>query len=329
LHTHSHTQDKNDLIKHKAFIYSKTRSFSNLGSALNALGSIGLVIMLKSNYKIFFIVSAIPFVLDFVMVSTYPSYMNESPLNEKNKTIGAIMSDTKTALISLLSESHSRRTVLSSSSFLALFLTLKHYVQPVVALYGGSFLSKWGVSDSEEAEAKKIFLGTLYALFYLISAFATANSWRLKAYFMSPKMAMDFFYDAYLVAVILIGLCLKKGLIVAVFPLYLIIFVLQNLWKPHGVSGVSDLLGKNRRALVLSSDSLMKTVIQFFLAPAVGGVADKFGLAATFLGFGLAFFVLNHVFMFGSWDEQHEKQKHENTTTLVGGEESKPLVSKA
>ena len=127
--------DKHGLIKHKAFIYSQTRSYSNLGSALNALGSIGLVIVLKSNYKMFFLISAIPFVLDFIMVSTYPSYMNETPLEKKNKTMGAIMSDTKTALISLLSETRSRRTVLSTSSFMALFLTLKHYVQPVVALY--------------------------------------------------------------------------------------------------------------------------------------------------------------------------------------------------
>ena len=94
--------DKHGLIKHKA-LYTLDRSYSNLGSALNALGSIGLVIVLKSNYKMFFLVSAIPFVLDFMMVSTYPSYMNETPLEKKNKTMGAIMSDTKTALISLLS----------------------------------------------------------------------------------------------------------------------------------------------------------------------------------------------------------------------------------
>jgi len=218
--------DKHGLIKHKAFIYSQTRSYSNLGSALNALGSIGLVIVLKSNYKMFFLISAIPFVLDFIMVSTYPSYMNETPLEKKNKTIDAIMSDTKTALISLLSETRSRRTVLSTSSFMALFLTLKHYVQPVVALYvkmlensitslkyrittlehryGDSILSNYGISNPK-GEAKKILLGALYCVFYLLSAFATKHSWRLKAYFASPKQAMDVMYDVYLIVIILIG----------------------------------------------------------------------------------------------------------------------------
>ena len=107
---------------------------------------------------------------------------------------------------------------------------------------------------------------------------------------------------------------------------YLIVFVLQNLWKPHGMSAVSDLLGKNRRALVLSSDSLMKTVMQFFLAPGVGRVSDQYGLEFAFLGFGIAFFVLNHLFMFGSWKLDEKKSTIEGKKNK---DESKRLLSKA
>ena len=154
-------------------------------------------------------------------------------------------------------------------------------------------------------------------MFYLLSAFATKHSWRLKAYFASPKQAMDVMYDIYLIVIILIGVFLWKNIVIAVLPLYLIVFVLQNLWKPHGMSGVSDLLGKNRRALVLSSDSLMKTVMQFFLAPGVGRVSDQYGLDAAFIGFGVAFFVLNHLFMFGSWSDKDENKTVDGRRTKM------------
>jgi len=131
-------------------------------------------------------------------------------------------------------------------------------------------------------------------------------------------------YDIYLIVIILIGVFLWKNIVIAVLPLYLIVFVLQNLWKPHGMSGVSDLLGKNRRALVLSSDSLMKTVMQFFLAPGVGRVSDQYGLDAAFIGFGVAFFVLNHLFMFGSW-----RGDKDDGSRVKNIDESKRLISKA
>jgi MFS family permease len=131
--------DRQKLSKYKIFIYSRTRSFSNLGSALNAVLSI-IIIVFLDNYALVFIISVVPFVADFLMVSTYPSYMNETP-NVK-KSFFAIMGDTCTALKDVAQTKDKAKPLLSSSSFMAVFTTLKHYIQPIMVLYDALMLSK-------------------------------------------------------------------------------------------------------------------------------------------------------------------------------------------
>ena len=60
--------DKQGLGAYKTFIYSRTRSFSNLGSAVNAVISILLIVWLTNNYRLLFAISVLPFVADFLMV---------------------------------------------------------------------------------------------------------------------------------------------------------------------------------------------------------------------------------------------------------------------
>jgi MFS family permease len=127
------------LSKHKTFIYSRTRSFSNMGSALNAVLSIIIMVFLD-NYVLVFITSVVPFVADFLMVSTYPSYMNETP-NVK-KSFFAIMGDTGTALEDVSQTKDKAKPLLSFSSSMAVFTTLKHYIQPIMVLYDALMLSK-------------------------------------------------------------------------------------------------------------------------------------------------------------------------------------------
>ena len=98
---------------------------SNLGSAANALLSV--VIILLFDYQLVFVVSVLPFVADFAMVATYPSYMNETPGTKQSFT--AIMGDTCGALAVLLHDGRKRRPLLASACFQAVFTTLKHYIQ--------------------------------------------------------------------------------------------------------------------------------------------------------------------------------------------------------
>ena len=80
---------------------------------------------------------------------------------------------------------------------------------------------------------------------------------------------------------------------VLVLLIYLLLYIVQNLWKPWSVAAVSDLMGKKRRALVLSVDSLIETTLELFLAPAVGYVAHTSSIEAVFFLLGGAALLVN------------------------------------
>lgn len=236
----------------------------------------------------------------FIMVATYPSYMNETP--EVKQSFSAILSDTGAALRSVMRDPITRKPLLSSSTFMAVFASLKHYIQPILAIHGAQMLSGWRVAPEQRPTYVKVLIGVLYAVFYLCAAVGTRNSHRLKACFRSDKMAMDVLFIVLLLLILAIGICMAAHATVLVIPLYLLLYVVQNLWKPWSVSAVSDLMGKERRALVLSVDSMIQTTLEFLLAPLVGYVATALSIEAVFLIMGPAFLLVNAVCLAGGWD---------------------------
>ena len=85
--------------------------------------------------------------------------------------------------------------------------------------------------------------------------------------------------------------------------LFLGMYVVQNLWKPWSLAAVSDLMGKQRRATVLSVESLVDTMLEFALAPLVGYIAHTVSVEAVFLSVGGAFLLLNNAFLSGGWSD--------------------------
>ena len=81
------------------------------------------------------------------MVATYPSYMNETP--EVKQSFSAILSDTGDALRSVMRDPITRKPLLSSSTFMAVFASLKHYIQPILAIHGAQMLSGWRVATDQ------------------------------------------------------------------------------------------------------------------------------------------------------------------------------------
>lgn len=254
-----------------------------------------------------FAISIIPFVADFALVASYPSYMNETPAVKSS--FFAIMGDTLNAMKELLQDPMRWKPLLSSSSFQAVFTTLKHYIQPILVINGATMLSQWGVEDEQQRQLHtKILLGALYAIFYLCSAVGTHNAHKLKCLFHSDKMAMDILFNVLLAVVIAIGTSLYFQTVVLSIPLYLILYVVQNLWKPWSLAAVSDLMGKQRRATVLSVDSLLETVMEFLLAPIVGFIAHSFSVEAVFLTMGGVFLLFNNLLLAGKRDARAEAE---------------------
>jgi len=64
------------LMEYKTHVYGSTRSYSLLGSALSAILAVFLIIYMPAS-KWIFLVTIIPYILDFILIASYPSYMND------------------------------------------------------------------------------------------------------------------------------------------------------------------------------------------------------------------------------------------------------------
>jgi len=81
--------DRNNYQNHKTFVYGRTRSWSLIGSTINGVASIFFIIFVPATQWVF-LITIIPYLFDFILIATYPSYMNERVSDEKGfwKEIG-------------------------------------------------------------------------------------------------------------------------------------------------------------------------------------------------------------------------------------------------
>jgi len=73
--------DKNNVVSSKSKIYGQTRSMSLLGSMTMSIVSIIFIIWLPE-VRMLFLLSIVPYVLDLLLIISYPKYMNESVSKE-------------------------------------------------------------------------------------------------------------------------------------------------------------------------------------------------------------------------------------------------------
>ena len=124
--------DKNDYQEHKTFVYGRTRSWSLIGSTINGLISI-VFILFVPNAQWVFLITIIPYILDFSLIATYPSYMNEKISTERN-TLQEMGQGFKDMFVSMKSKKM-RKGIFSSSTYDAIYKSLKDYIQPILKIY--------------------------------------------------------------------------------------------------------------------------------------------------------------------------------------------------
>lgn len=281
--------EQKNWYKHKGFVYGRTRSFSLLGSALSAVLSI-LLIWLFKDIKILFWLSIIPYIIDFLLVSTYPKSLDIS--SAKLINFSKFFKESIKSLKSIIRQKYLLKIVLSSASFGAFFAILKDYIQPILKLLIISSFSFMLFAEKSSDENLKFMLGVIYTIIYLISSLSSRNSFLLKKYFNSARL-MNFLFSAFSIVLIIIAVSINFNLLYFVAFLYLLLFVFQNLRRPFFFDLLGDYLKKDERTTVLSIESQLKSIFIIVLAPIIGLVAEEFGLVILIFSLGLIILVLN------------------------------------
>ena len=281
-------------FEHKTFVYGRTRSFSLIGSSLSAFVSILLIIRLPRMQSIF-LFSIIPYLIDFLLIWSYPDTLNE-PV-ETTISIKKFITHSIEQLKNIFANRPLRKVAVSSSLFDAIFKVLKDYIQPIlndIILVSGIYV----VASMEAATQLKIILGIIYGVIYIFSSWVSGNVYRLNQKFNSDKL-MDISFDILGAVFFITFFAIKTKIMLIVILLYFFLYLLKDGRRPLAVDVFGDYMKKNERATVLSIDSQLSSFFMIVLAPLFGYIADRFGVATLFLVVGLSILLLNRFLRVG------------------------------
>jgi len=270
--------DVENITEPKSEVYGKTRSMSLLGSTLMSLISIILILVLKGEYHYLFLIAIVPYAIDLVMILTYPNYMNEK--KETTFKFKQFLKENWDSLKYVVKKKNVRNFVIDASAFQAGFKSIKDYIQPLIISASVGFIL-FSQLDTEENE--KVYIGLIYAVIYIISAFTSRNAYRLENKIDKIK-AINLAWLMMGMVSLFLGFFTQS--IVAIFLAFVMMYILLNLRRPIMVQEIGDVTKEGRRASALSIQAQLTSLLLVIFAPLIGLLAD-YSLKWLFISVGV------------------------------------------
>ncbi len=278
--------EKNDLIEYKTFIYGRTRSFSLIGTALSSLIAI-LIALFTSNFRFMFFFSIVPYILNLLLIYTYPKYLDKGVAKEKNIKIFI-----KNDFFSTFKKENLRRIILNQSIFQAVLKSLKDIIQPIIA----GFIITSGalnLNNVELSNRAKVVLGLFYFFVSIFSSIASRNSYKLKKYLSTDKFIN---YSFAFLGVLVISISFLSEHILLIIVVFIFLNVLADARKPIYIELLDEHMNKKLRASVMSLESQITAIFIAIFAPFFGYIADKTSIYIALFATGFALVLIYTLF---------------------------------
>jgi fumarate reductase subunit C len=272
----------------KVAYYGMTRSASQLGSALNALIAAGLVFY-TGNYRIMFLASVIPYVLDLINLSLYPAELDGKIAPDKGIGFWKRVSETMSSFWDIFQDSYQLRTILNSASYIGVFKTTKDYLQPVLAAW---VLSAAFFPGFETTRREAVAIGLVYFLIYLMTSFASRKAYSISRRFSSMIKAVNITYLVGISLLLAAGILTYLEMEPLAVACFIGMFLVNNIRRPINVGVISDQISSRVMASGLSAESLLTTLITAVFAPLLGYLVDHYGLGSGLSMLGMIMFTL-------------------------------------
>ncbi len=257
--------------EYKITYYGHTRACSQRGSALSALIA-GLIVFYTGNYNQIFLLSIIPYVLNLILIWSYPNELDYSDKKHQNN-----IKQNLSALWQALKNRKVLAIVHSSAVFTAYQKATKDYIQPVMKKVAFMLPFLAGISVDKK---NGLFIGLMYLILYLLTASASSY-----AGFLSEKIK-NLSYKS-LLAGFLLGIIggyfFNLKLWLPALLAFSGIYMVQSLRKPILTGYLADEVPNKILTSVLSAESLYRTLLTAILAVSLGYLTDRFGLGAAFI----------------------------------------------
>ena len=260
----------------KILYYGHTRSWSQKGSALSALIA-GIIVFYSGSYQHIFIYSIIPYLLNLLLVSSYPKGLNHSSNKTINKTrIGMLA--TVTVLFKIIRTPKVLKIVNTTALHSAYLKAIKDYIQPLLVNVALLLPFLMGV---ETKQKNGIVIGVIYFFIYLATSRASQLSSkaadRNKRNIALITLLIGFSLGA------VSGLFYITELWVMSMLAFVGIYIVENIRKPILTGFVADIVPNENLTSVISAQSLLKTILTAIIALLIGIIADNYGIGISFI----------------------------------------------
>ena len=270
----------------KVEYYGATRSASQFGSAVNSLLAAG-VVFYTGDYHLIFLVTIIPYVLDFVNLATYPKELDGNIEKVLKKSVGMQIRATLRDFASMLKNKKALKALLNSSLFDSGFKASKDYLQPILKSFALSIPIMLAFSGKQRTA---VIVGVIYFFLYLLSSYASRKSHVAVKKFKKITLAINTTFLIGTAFIILAGLSYWLSLFIISILFFIGLHILFNLRRPMNVSYVSDKISSRVMASGLSVESQLKMIFSATFSFLIGVFADL-------LGVGLSLFIVGFIIL--------------------------------
>jgi len=273
-------------FSHKAFVYGRTRSYSLLGSSISSFLSILLVLNLPS-LRWIFLVCIIPYILDFLLIWSYPKYLDEKVVS--NLTLKGFYLESMKQLKSVNSNRILKKILVSSALYDGTFKAIKDYIQPILKLL--LLTAGFGIVMGLDGDKSlKVYLGLIYGTFYIFSSLASKNVHRLTTK-LNSHIVFEKFFDIMGILLLVLSFAVRHEFIFMAVLVYFALYIMKDARRPLFVDVCSDYMDKNQRVTVLSIESQIRALFMVVMAPTFGWIADKYSVGDLFFAIGVLLLV--------------------------------------
>ncbi len=253
----------------KVEYYGATRSFSQLGSAVNAILSAIVVIFTKS-YRNVFLFALIPYTLNLINLATYPKELEGEVASKKKTRKAALL-----AFLGIFKSWTTLKPIINSALFDGSYSLAKAYLQPILKAMALSMPVFFHLSGDDRTA---VVVGVVYFLIYMMTSTASRNSGKFVKRVKSIEMAVNLTFLAGALSILLSGFFRSLNLSILSVVVLIVIYILQNLRKPLMVAYISEKAPSSALTSTLSVESQIKTFFTASMAPVLGKIADVAGV---------------------------------------------------
>ncbi|MFC1534746.1 MFS transporter [Thermodesulfobacteriota bacterium] len=259
-------------IDERTKVYGYTRSWSKIGSAVSVIIACVLV-FITGNFIYVFFFAIIPYTLNIINFLGYPKEIDCRV--EKKTSLNDIIKHLKETIMISMKQRNLRMLILESMGFEGFFKASKDYLQPILMAAALPMTTALftGIPLSDE-QRSVVLIGPVYFFLFIISAVASRNAYRLVSESGQEDNAARFLWGLSVLIFIAFLPSMFYGVYWIMITGFVLLYIMQNLWRPVLISRFDVHSDEAKGATVLSIESQAKSLSTMIIAPVLGLAID-------------------------------------------------------